>query len=185
MTAALLLAVASVQLECTYDFVRVPNSVMFPVTALVQPERGTASVRKEGNQIEIVEVVAGATTRRKQKLPFLVDGKADLAEFLQTSKSQPGATQGDAAVMEKLKAATVRSIRVEGAVEINGIPCNLQHDITTVDEQMILTFTTYIPIDPVLQERIGFVEQTRTMNLGSAHIFQSEIRSNIKWKPVK
>lgn len=185
MTAALLLAVASVQLECTYDFVRVPNTVMFPVTALVQPERGTASVRKEGNQIEIVEVIAGTTTRKTQKLPFLVDGKADLAEFLQKNKNQPSATQGDAAVMDKLKTATVSSIQIEGTVEINGIPCRLQHDLTTVDERMKLTFTNYIPIDPTLQERIGFVQQTLTMSIGDAHIYQSETKSNIKWKPLK
>jgi hypothetical protein len=143
MTAALLLAVASVQLECTYDFVRVPNSVMFPVTALVTPERGTASVRKEGNQIEIVEVIAGNTTRKTQKLPFLVDGKADLAEFLQKNKNVPTATEREAIFIEKLKSATVSTIQVEGTVELNGIPCRLQHDLTTVNEQLKFTFTTY------------------------------------------
>lgn len=185
MTAALLLAVASVQLECTYDFVRVPSTVMFPVTALVEPERGTASVRKEGNQIEIVEVVAGTTTRKTEKLPFQVDAKADLAEFLQKSKNMPIATQGQADILEALKSAKVSSVRVDGSVEINGIACRIQHDLTTINEQLSISFTSYIPLDLMLQERIGFVQQTQIINVGPGHIFRSEIRSNIKWKPLK
>lgn len=185
MTAALLFAVASVQLECTYDFVRVPNTVMFPVTALVELEQGTASVTKTGNQIEIVKVIAGTTTRETQKLPFLVDAKAELAEFLQKNKNSPSATQGEADMVEKLKTATVSSIRVEGSVMINGISCRIQHDLTAIDEQMNLAVTTYIPLDPVLQERIGFVQRMMTVNLGYVHMFQSETKSNIKWKPLK
>jgi len=185
MTAALLLAVASVQLECTYDFVRVPAEAMVGEQKSVVLERGRASVTKQGNQIEIVEVIAGKTTRRKQKLPFLVDAKAELEEFLLQTRSGPTATQWEAGIREKLKSATISSILSAASVKIDGIPCRIQHNFTTVDEQLSLSYTTYIPSDPTLQERIGFLQRTLIVDWGYLHVYQSETKSNIKWKPIQ
>ncbi len=186
-TFAIFAAIASLNTELSYDFVRVVDGPVWKQNQKADAVRGSATMLIEKDQIVVTERIGSTSARKVLRYPDSNPAK-DLdatKKLLRNTVDSLKANGMDPAEIAALEQMSVDWIDTSAEVVVEGIKCRVRNEVRKVGNVRI-HITSYIPTDKRLADILGSLMSSVSSTLDGRTSFIFESKSNVKWSvPVK